>query len=100
MSLSLAIALNPILAVSLLGALAYSMSHAARLSPHRPAARPPALRGLPGDRARPKRRGPGRRTGGGSGARSPRDPGRRARRAPGRCGRGRPGHPGPPAAAA
>ncbi len=51
MSLSLAIAMNLILAVSLLGALAYSMSRAARLTPHRPAARRPALRGLRGDRA-------------------------------------------------
>ncbi len=50
MSLSLAIALNLILATALVAALAYSMSRAARLTPHRPSPRRPALQGLSGGR--------------------------------------------------
>jgi len=53
MSLSLAIAVNLILAVGLLAGLAYAMSRAARLTPHHPLSRSerrrPALHALRGE---------------------------------------------------
>jgi hypothetical protein len=44
MTLALAIAVNVFAALALLGALVYSMSRAARLSPHAPATPVPAFR--------------------------------------------------------
>lgn len=53
MTLTLAVAFNVVAMVSLAGALAYAMSHAARLRPHQPAAAVPVFRPIPVTRSAP-----------------------------------------------